>query len=283
MGESTLSAGRRRATSAVAAGSLLGITLVAYWFAVLTPFGQSVDAAAFGAIAPLQLTIGGAAAVVRQVGIVVLLGMVGVLWVRAIVRRRFDAVVRAFLGLGFAAIVGSALKDLLPRPLLGDYGYLYNTFPSGHAAASAAALGCVAVLAPPGRAKAPVIAVAGFLALTVTSASLTSFAHRPSDLLGGACFGAGIVALAWFGRSTPFARAPLLGVVGALALLVALGMVVVPAFGDGLSAAVVGIAGWYALGGIPVIAVLGVVPAGALEADRRASATSEPVSAARGD
>ncbi|NTV40257.1 MAG: hypothetical protein HGA51_09960, partial [Demequinaceae bacterium] len=95
-------------------------------------------------------------------------------------------------------IASALLKSLLERPLIGDFGYATNTFPSSRAAVTVAALiGSYWLL--PDRLRRPV-----FIAPLLLLGSLTclfqvvSYAHRTADVFGGALL-AGLIAAIFAG------------------------------------------------------------------------------------
>nr|WP_274636843.1 phosphatase PAP2 family protein [Microbacterium bovistercoris] len=115
----------------------------------------------------------------------VLLGGAAVAGVEASVRGRWKGIIASLTLVGLAGGASFISKaGLLPRPQLGGYAYAFNTFPSGHTAVCLAAVVAVVWLAPrwlhPG-----VIVVLGMLAASTAFASLLSFAHRGSDIIGG--------------------------------------------------------------------------------------------------
>ena len=92
--------------------------------------------------------------------------------------------------LSLAGAVGSSelLKELFRRPPLGDNGGGYS-FPSGNAAASAAAVVALAFLVRSRRTRAAAV-VAGTVAVPTYGAALVYLGwHYPSDVVGGWCLG----------------------------------------------------------------------------------------------
>ncbi|TQO23466.1 PAP2 superfamily protein [Paramicrobacterium agarici] len=171
----------------------LAFTLV-FVAAVLTPAGQYTDAFSLGVFDWLTPSADLAFARARSLtpyalGVAAaVLGIVGA--------RRGLA---ADAAVGASAIVGayaasSILKYLvLERPYFGDFGYSVNTYPSGHVAVSALA-GIMIVRMLRGRTIRLVAACCVVAAVTIIGiASVTTIAHRPSDVLGGIAL-AGIIA-----------------------------------------------------------------------------------------
>lgn len=182
----------------VARGAIFSAGVFAlYVAAILTPFGQRADAAGLGL---LEWTgwIGNLLGSLRTVFLVVTLLGAAASIVAAVLRRRFALAVSATAVLVGVVIVNSLLRDvILHRPYFGiTFGYLENTFPSGHVAASVIA--CIIVIAvfPRPLPRGAVAAIGVFLFLLAVG-SVTSFAHRPSDVIAGAllagAFAQGIV------------------------------------------------------------------------------------------
>ena len=173
----------RTASALRAAGYALAMTLV-YAVLVCTPIGQRVDAATLGAFPAVQgdgwLALYGA----RDVIPVLLCVTVGILSAVAMVRRRITPAVSA-LALVAAVFALARALERLPRPDLGAFAYAHNTFPSGHTAVSLAAVVAIGWTAP-GRRELRLMAVPLALAVAVAVFSLLSFAHRGSDVVGGA-------------------------------------------------------------------------------------------------
>lgn len=160
--------------------SFLGL----YALAVRTRAGQAHDVAAFSAVSGLHQWFGGFAGCLR--GGLPLLAAVSVvgLGISALRQRRGRALAGAGIVL-LALPAARVLREELGRPRLGEAGYDFNTFPSGHAAALGAFLVAGYLLLPSAwrgtgttRALVLVITVGAF-------ASVVSYAHRPSDVAGG--------------------------------------------------------------------------------------------------
>lgn len=173
---------RPRAWQAVGLVAVLTAALAAvYGLFVLTPLGQRLDALGFGAV--VSEAPNGLAKTIRRDYIVALAVLVAGLGVAALVERRWRNVAAAVL-----VVVGSSgcsvlLREHLFRPDLGDHVYLHNTFPSGHTTAVAGL--CVAwLLLWPGRVGPGHAVVAGALSVVAAAASVASYDHRPSDVVG---------------------------------------------------------------------------------------------------
>lgn len=156
-----------------------------YATAMLTPAGQALDAASLGTFPAFRgegwLAVYGA----RDLLLLALLCAAAVAGVECIIRRRWVAAIAGCALIGATAVAGLLLKSGLPRPDLGDQAYLYQTFPSGHAAVSLAAV-VATIWFGPRWLRPIVVLVMGSVAVFIAMASLLSFAHRASDIVGGA-------------------------------------------------------------------------------------------------
>lgn len=167
---------------AVAAGLAF---VVLYLVAIHTRGGQELDirlyvqaqvddrgldnlASTLGAVVPVGLAAGVAG-----------LGLV------ALVRRRWVPIVSAGAIVVLSVGLVRVLRDVvLDRPYLGDLGYTHNTFPSGHAGATAA-LATAAVVLWPWRRRVAAVLMMVLATVVVSTATVVTRAHRPSDALGG--------------------------------------------------------------------------------------------------
>lgn len=114
--------------------------------------------------------------------------------------RRRDAVLCAVSVAG--ALLGTTLlKQLVARPrpelLPASVDVSPFSFPSGHAAATAAVAVAAVLAARRTRALAPVVAAGTLLALGAATAQLVLARHHPSDIAGGWLWAAGWTAAAW--------------------------------------------------------------------------------------
>jgi membrane-associated phospholipid phosphatase len=191
--------------SALVSVAFLLVGFGIYLFFLGTALGQQLDASSFGAVIWLRTLLGPWADRLRIILIVVsavlLLLMVVFALVRKRVRDSYIAVAICLITLAASMV----LKDFLVyRPDLGDYGYAYNTFPSGHESVSMAALIGVYVLLP-GTLRRPVMLIPLIILGTASALfQVAAYAHRPSDVMAGALL-AGAVA-AWFpGRASKVA------------------------------------------------------------------------------
>ncbi|WP_345752382.1 phosphatase PAP2 family protein [Microbacterium rhizophilus] len=171
---------------AVRAGGFAVAFLAVYGFFVLTPTGQLLDAASLGAFTWARelgaLPLFHAREVLPFVPIAVACAAIAT----APMRGRTTDAVAGFGTLVVVFALATVLKRMvLPRPHLGDFAYPENTFPSGHTALALAAIVVLAWLVPP-RTMTAVLAAGGGLAVFIAIASVASFAHRGSDVVGGA-------------------------------------------------------------------------------------------------
>jgi membrane-associated phospholipid phosphatase len=96
-------------------------------------------------------------------------------------------------------LVGRPRPDLWPAPMaVSEY-----SFPSGHAANTAALVGAIVVLSWPTGARWPVACIGGLLLAVVAFDQLALGVHYPSDIVGGWLLAATWTALVWALRPTP--------------------------------------------------------------------------------
>jgi undecaprenyl-diphosphatase len=131
-------------------------------------------------------------------GVAVATGLLVVLLAR--LGRRHDALLCA-VSVGGALVGNALLKRLVGRPrpelLPMDVAVSPSSFPSGHAAATAALVVAAVLVLRGTRARVPV-AVAGALLVVGTAGSQLLLAlHRPSDLLGGWLWAAAWTTAVW--------------------------------------------------------------------------------------
>lgn len=195
--------------------------------ALSTQDGQRLDAATLGAFDALRADGFLRAYAVRDWLAGALLVVAAVAGVEALVRRAWRAVAASVVLIGLVLVASFAFKAgwLLERADLGDFAYAYNTFPSGHAAAALAAVVAVVWLNPRWL-NGPVLVLLAVVCGVVAVASLLSFAHRLSDVLGGVLL-TGAIAFAITAVVAPWPRRrPDRWVYGALAACAAGGTVV---------------------------------------------------------
>ncbi|MGN6198946.1 phosphatase PAP2 family protein [Humibacter sp.] len=236
---------------------------VVYAAMILTRAGQEIDDGSFGALGVIGIPLGATSGVIRSGGAFLL--AIGALsaGASALIRRRWNDALRAALVVTLSTVGCEVLKTVLPRPDLHVGGYGDNTFPSGHMAVAFSAALAVTLTFPVNRWRRLVIITSLSLAIGTGWASVISFAHRPSDVIGagllvGACFAAVQV-----GR--PLVIPALRGPLTALACSVAASIAAI-LFGRWLSTYTstlgdpVEALGWLALCAAPVAGVLLVVP-----------------------
>jgi hypothetical protein len=165
----------------------LALGIAVYVFFVATAQGQLLDASSFGAVSWLRLGGGGWASALRTVLLVVSGALFVVLLVIALVQRRVREAGVALVICVIALLLSGGLKQfVVARPDLGNFGYSYNTFPSGHETITVASL-VGAYLLLPEKSRRPAI-VLPFLVLGTASGAfqVIAYAHRPSDVIGAA-------------------------------------------------------------------------------------------------
>jgi hypothetical protein len=179
----------------------LAVGIAVYVFFIATATGQLLDASSFGAVMWLRVGGGGWASALRTLLLVASGALFVVLLVVALLQRRAREAGVALVICVIALLLSGALKQfVVSRPHLGNFGYSYNTFPSGHETITVASL-VGAYLLLPDRSRRPVILLL-FLVLGTASGAfqVIAYAHRPSDVIGAALL-VGAVA-AWIpGRS----------------------------------------------------------------------------------
>lgn len=174
----------------------LALTVITYAVLVRTLPGQAVDADLMTAI--LDATPGqvGAAlaALARPLLFYVLVPLVVLLCLLALARGRWAATVAAVIVSATPAPLSLHLREyVLTRPDLGVRGYDFNTFPSTHAAAAFGLLVAL-LLVWPRPVDRQDMSRASFLAAVVLLGNVTSYAHRPADVLGSLLV---VAAIAW--------------------------------------------------------------------------------------
>lgn len=119
-------------------------------------------------------------------------------------RRSLRLLVVGLLSTGITTGVAFTLRNLLPRPDLGNIGIPVNTFPSSHVALAATPL--VVLIAWHGR-RSVVSAVYVVLIALAMAGNTMKFVHRPSDTLGALLLAVTVTAtvmvlVRWTGRDT---------------------------------------------------------------------------------
>ncbi len=168
-----------------------------YALAVWTPVGAHLDSSLMGA----GLIIGspspyGPWRVLREGGILVLALALIVVSVPELRRGRWRRVTTCLVFVVVTSLTATVLRRLLARPDLGDPTYPFNTWPSGHAAASVAMVVALVVLVTgdgPLTSRRQRIVVAALV--VICGASVATQSHRPSDVVGGMLIAGGFTAL----------------------------------------------------------------------------------------
>ncbi|WP_127818527.1 phosphatase PAP2 family protein [Microbacterium sp. CPCC 204701] len=196
-----------------------------YAAAVLTPFGQLVDAGSLSLFGWLRSDAWLAFYDGRDIITYCVLAGAAVAVLSGVLERRWAPVVYSAVLVGIVSVVAIAMKELAPRPDLGEFAYAHNTFPSGHTAVSLAAAVAIIWCAP--RWMSPVLVlVLGGLVSYVALGSVFSLAHRGSDSVGGALLAGAVscgLAALW-GRTEPVSSRLRRGSVLAGAVLLGAGL-----------------------------------------------------------
>lgn len=161
----------------------LAVVVAIFAVAVWTPAGQSLDSGLMGAgfaplNAPMELS-----QLVRRGSLALAGVLVAVEAVWALSRRRWRIVVQCAVLVACSVSIATWLRRMLVRPDLGDSTYPFNTWPSGHAAASASLIVSAFVLAPVGTHGLPARRLAAASMVFVTGSSIATMAHRPTDVI----------------------------------------------------------------------------------------------------
>ncbi|TAM69488.1 MAG: phosphatase PAP2 family protein [Microbacteriaceae bacterium] len=226
--------------------------------------GQQLDNGSFGTLSVLNGILSWPANMIRVAAPLFLTLAAVVLGVWALVQGRFGDASRAAVIVVAAVGLGQLLKEpVLQRPALGGGGYAQNTFPSGHVALALSAAVAVAVVLPAARSRWRALLIVLLIVVIVAGASIVSYAHRPSDVIGGELVVGAVVSAVFWGRRSAVGAYPnlilaLLGSVLAGGVLVAIGALL-QAAGFVLSPAV-SLPGWFIVCVVPIIVVIGIVP-----------------------
>lgn len=166
---------------AAAAGGYIVAFVALFLLAVWTPTGQFLDASSLSALPLLRsegwMTLYSSRGLVA-IGLLLFAGLAAG-W--AMLAGRIGDGLRGAVLLIATAEVSRLLDSALVRPDLGDFAYPYNTFPSGHTAISLAAVVTIVWALPLSRGVDWLLIAS---VLFVGAASLLSFAHRASDIVG---------------------------------------------------------------------------------------------------
>lgn len=183
---------------------LLGLALVV---GVWTKGGQVVDGW-LGSI--IHDTIPGAdrralATLARSVIPYALVPPAVLLWLIALVRRRWGPAAVAALLPGTIPLTWWLREDVVTRPDLGVAGYAYNTFPSTHATAGFVLIAAL-VLLWPARFRTWSATTVAVLAIVVGAGNVAWHAHRVVDVSGSLLLVAAPALLAYAALCAPATR-----------------------------------------------------------------------------
>jgi membrane-associated phospholipid phosphatase len=197
-----------------------------YVVAVLTPFGQLIDAGSLSLFGWLRSDAWLAFYDGRDIVMYCVVAAAVVAALTDVLEHRWKPPIYAGVLVVVVAAISIGMKEFAPRPDLGDFAYAHNTFPSGHTAITLAA--AVAIIWCYPRWMSPVLVlVLGGVVTFVALGSLFSMAHRASDSIAGALLaGAVSCALAALSRATePVSSRLRRGSVIAGAVMVGVGLV----------------------------------------------------------
>lgn len=233
---------------------------------IVTDRGQVLDSGSFAALSAVNGAAGAEAGLVRVGGPVLLAIVALAAAIGALVRRRWRAILQGAAIVALSIVVTEGVKFVLPRPDLGGHGYADNTFPSGHMTIATSLAFAIAVILPRRPGAGLVSAIGLAVAAVVGCASIVSYAHRPSDVIGAVLVVGGVESGVLWRRPCAAARGRVaLGLTIAAALCVAGSAVAVVLGPDAIASSpasgVLGAAGWLAL----CTAVLGVTAATAAD------------------
>lgn len=179
--------------SVLIALGLAGAGVAAEIYFIRSASGQRLDASTFAAVSTLRETVGVWVDWLRLVLPGLAAGLAFIVLAFAVVRGRWRSAIAPICLVILTLVVSTALKDfLVTRPYFGDYGYPQNTFPSGHTAVTVAVLVAFYWLLPRPR---PLVTIPlTVLGSTAALFQVASYAHRLSDVIGGALL-VGVIAV----------------------------------------------------------------------------------------
>lgn len=171
------------------------IALVALWSVThLTVIGQQVDGEPSSMVVRWHLAVESEAEVLRMVLPVLSVLIALAVSVPRMGKGQWKLLADAFLVPLIASSLAELLKVLLVRPDLSTAGYAGNSFPSSNTAAVAALWVAVWLIVPVARQRWA--AAFGILITAVAMlASVTTYAHRWSDVLGSIFLVAAVTAI----------------------------------------------------------------------------------------
>jgi undecaprenyl-diphosphatase len=200
---------RRRRNALALAGAAFVFALLAAavrlgWTPLLSA-DNTVVRAVNRAVAPEPGLVRALKLVTTLGGATVLTGLVGLLVVVLLIRRRYPLAAYLAVTALAAPVLDPAMKALVGRlrPVVGDPVALAsgNSFPSGHALDSLICYGAMALVLVPmlGRYQRWLLAAVGVLVFLIGLSRVMLGVHFVSDVIGGWCLGA-----AWLGLSVFF-------------------------------------------------------------------------------
>jgi membrane-associated phospholipid phosphatase len=175
----------RRSLNLWVLSGVFGLGFIALFvIAVLTPFGQLIDAGSLSLFGWLRSDAWLAFYDGRDIVMYCVLAGAAVAALSEVLQHRWGPPAYSVLLLAIVGAVSIGMKEFVVRPDLGDFAYSHNTFPSGHTAMVLA--GAVAIIWCGSRWMSPVLVlVLGGLVAFVALSSVFSMAHRASDSIGG--------------------------------------------------------------------------------------------------
>lgn len=222
-----------------------------YWFFVRTTTGQYIDESALDeAVAIYGKAAKAALGFLDALPTIAVVVGLGGLAYAAIVKRRWQAALIAFVAAGLANLLTQILKAyVFTRPFTGIQTLMENSLPSGHTTAAASAAGAIFLVSSP--AWRPFVGFVGTtFAVAAGGATLVNQWHRPADVIAALLVVAACMAPAgwlvlrtglewnvWDGFGSHWASSrvwltlPLLGGLAATALAVAMLVRIAPGTG----------------------------------------------------
>lgn len=233
-----------------------------YWLFVRVPYGHAIDDASYTAAAHFGglVDAGNLYRLAAPVLIVLVAAAFGVV---ALVERRWvDAVKAAVIVVG-SLLLSEALKLSVPGPTIGGARLADNTFPSGHVAVAVSGVIALGVLLPWRSWRWPVMGSAVIATVLVAWTSTLSFAHRPSDVIGGALVSGVVGSAVLWRRAAIVDRSRALSVVLSCAAVVSAVLAILGVVAHSrLDAANPGVSlwPWMFVSAVAVVAAIAVAP-----------------------
>lgn len=162
--------------------ALITTFLALYGWFVRTPTGQLQDIRLLALAQQLAGGIWMPVAALREPLLVTAAGVVTLLVISSARRHEWRRIGAVGAAVGGSALLAELLKlRVLTRPYVGDFGYTYNTFPSGHVAVTTSLVVSALVLWPRPP-STPLRLAAGIVTVASCAASVVGYDHRPSDV-----------------------------------------------------------------------------------------------------